>query len=181
MILSDEDGEEASIGMLEYNGTEDSWECFYIIDVLSESGIHGAQSDTGLKLWHSLECPVSPSVFDELEKKYIDWTSCLRSERRMLFDRINSATVKIYKQCSNPLPWVCPTTTNIIGSNLTKNGFRDGLCRILESEEKAREDDVELVVVKDLDWLNLRDDIDVIGREVERLILDDLMAEIAGA
>ena len=30
------------------------------------------------------------------------------------------------------------------------------------------------------EWLDLRDDIDVVGREVERMLLDDLVSEIIG-
>ncbi|RDY08155.1 hypothetical protein CR513_07646, partial [Mucuna pruriens] len=181
MVLSDEDGGEESGEMLEDNGlhrTEGSWECSYIIDVLSESGIDEAEPDTIFELWHSLECPVSLSVFDELEKRYSDWTSCSRSQRRMLFDRINIGIVKINEQCTYALPWVGPVTTNINGSNLIKNGFRDGLCRMIENAE-VRDDALGKVLVRELEWLELRDDIDVIGREVERLLLNDLVEEIA--
>ncbi|KAL2323331.1 hypothetical protein Fmac_027710 [Flemingia macrophylla] len=184
MIISDEDGVEVSTGKLEdseLRRTEDSWETSYIIDVLSESGIDGAQPDTNLELWHSLECPVSLSVFDELEKRYSDLTTCSRSQRRMLFDRINLGIVKTNEQSTNALPWVGPATTNMIGSSLIKNGFGDGLCRMLESQEKVKDDDaLGKVLVMESEWLDLRDDIDLIGREVERLILDGLVAEIVG-
>ncbi|KAG4959444.1 hypothetical protein JHK87_036077 [Glycine soja] len=184
MIVSDEDGGEGSTGMLEDKGlrrTEDSWECSYIIDVLSESGIDGAQPDTISELWHSLECPVSLSVFYELEKRYGDWTTCSRSQRRLLFDRINLGIVKINEQCTHALPWVGPVTKNVIGSNLIENGFRDGLLRMLVSDGKVKDDALGKVLVMESEWLDLRDDIDVIGREVERLLLDDLVAEIIGA
>ncbi|KAL2599264.1 hypothetical protein GLYMA_10G045600v4 [Glycine max] len=183
MVVSDEDGGEASTGMLEDKGlrrTEDSWECSYIIDVLSESGIDGAQPDTILELWHSLECPVSLSVFDELEKRYGDWTTCSRSQRRLLFDRINLGIVKINEQCTHALPWVGPVTANVIGSNLNKNGFRDGLLRMLVREGKVKGDALGKVLVMESEWLDLRDDIDVVGREVERMLLDDLVSEIIG-
>ncbi|KAK7393627.1 hypothetical protein VNO78_22185 [Psophocarpus tetragonolobus] len=183
MAVSDQDGGEACTGMLEdkgLRGTEDSWECSYIIDVLSESGIDGAEPDTILEHWHSLECPVSLSVFDELEKRYGDWTSCSRSQRRLLFDRINLGIVKTNEQCTDELPWVGPATTNVIGSNLIKNCFRDGLLRMLMSEGKVRDDALGKVLVRESEWLDLRDDIDVVGWEVERLLLDDLVAEILG-
>ena len=120
MIVSDEDGGEGSTGMLEDKGlrrTEDSWECSYIIDVLSESGIDGAQPDTISELWHSLECPVSLSVFDELEKRYGDWTTCSRSQRRLLFDRINLGIVKINEQCTHVPNYCFYVTMHIHLSN----------------------------------------------------------------
>nr|KYP40330.1 hypothetical protein KK1_038343 [Cajanus cajan] len=183
MILSDEDGVEVSTGMFEDSGlrrTEDNWETSYIIDVLSESGIDGVHPDTILDLWHSLECPVSLSVFDDLEKRYNDLTTCSKSQRRLLFDRINLGIVKINQQSTNALPWVGPATSHMIGSSLIKNGFRDGLCRMLESQEKVKDDALGKVLVMESEWLELRDDIDIIGREVERLILNDLVAEIVG-
>ncbi|XP_061351319.1 uncharacterized protein LOC133296372 [Gastrolobium bilobum] len=182
LISSDEEGGETSTRMSEDNGLcriEDSWESSYIFDVLSKSCIDGAQPDTMLEVWHSLECPVSLSVFDELEKRYCDWTTCSRSERRLLFDRINSGIVKIHEQSTFAQPWVSPATTNI-GSKLIKNGLQDGLYMMLKSQGKVKDDALGKVLDKESQWLCLRDDIDVIGREVERLLLDDLVAEIAG-
>lgn len=181
LISSDEDRGEASSGISEDNAlcrTEDSWESSYITDVLSVSGIDGAQPNTGLEVWHSLECPMSLSVFDELEKRYSDWTICSRSERRLLFDRINSGIVKIHEQSMNAQPWVSPATKNI-SSKLFENGLQYGLYRVLGSQGKVKDDAQGKVLVRETQWLELRDDIDVIGREVEILILDDLVAEIA--
>lgn len=181
LISSDEDGAEASTGMAENNNrlcrTEDSWESSYIIDVLSESGIDG----TNLEIWHSLECPVSLSVFDELEKRYCDLTSCSRSERRLLFDRINLGIVKLHEQSMHAQPWVGPATINFGSKLINNNGVQDGLFRMLRSQGKVKDDALGKVLVRELQWLDLRNDIDVIGREVERLLLDDLVAEIVGA
>ncbi|KAK7345651.1 hypothetical protein VNO77_16259 [Canavalia gladiata] len=180
-ISSDEAGGEGYTGMLEDNGlhrTEDSWEFSYIIDVLSESGIDGAQPESILEVWHCLDYPVSLSVFDELEKRYCGWTTCSRSERRLLFDRINLGIFKIHGQFLNAQPWVGPATSNIIGSKLIKNGLGDGLYRMVGSQGKVKDDALGKVLVRESEWLDLRDDIDVIGREVERMLLDDLVTEI---
>ncbi|KAJ1391340.1 DUF3741-associated sequence motif [Sesbania bispinosa] len=183
LISSDEDGGEVSTGVLEENGlcrNEDSWESSYIIDVLSESGINGSRLDTVMEAWHSLECPVSLSVFDELEKRYCDWTTCSRPERRLLFDRINSGIVKMHEQSPYAQPWVA-SATKIFGSILTQNGLQDDIYRMLGSQGEVEDDALGMVLVGESQWLDLKDDIDVIGREVERLLLDDLVAEIAGA
>ena len=180
---SDEDGGEASTGISENNGlcrTEDSWESSYLTDVLSESGIGEAQPDTFLDIWHSLESPVSLSVFDELEKRYSGGTTCPRSERRLLFDRVNSGIANIHEQFMNALPWVSPATPNL-GSKLIKNGLQDYLYRMLGSQGKAKDTALGKLLVSESQWLNLRDDIDVIGREVESWLLDDLLSEIASS
>ena len=182
LISSDEDGGEISSRVSEDNGlcrTEDRWESTYIIDVLSVSGIDGAYPDISFEAWHSPECPMSLSVFDELEKRYSDWTSCSRSERRLLFDRINSGLVKIHQQSMDAQPWVSPATTTNVGSKLLKNGLEDGLCELLGGQGNVKDDALGRILVRESQWLEMRDEIDVIGREVERLLLDDLVSEIA--
>ncbi|KAK7267550.1 hypothetical protein RIF29_20227 [Crotalaria pallida] len=182
LVSSDEDGGEASTRFSEDNGlcrTEDNWESYYINDVLSESGIDGAQSNTVLEFLNSSECPVNLFVFDELEKRYSDLTACSRSDRRLLFDRINSGIAKIHEQSMNAQPWVSPATKNI-SSKLIENGLQDGLYRLLASQGKVKDDVLGNVLVGESQWLDLTDDMDVIGREVEMLLLDDLVAEIAG-
>ncbi|KAL5067963.1 hypothetical protein RYX36_018850 [Vicia faba] len=180
-ISSDEDVE-AYVEMLEENAlrrTEDSWESSYITDVLSESAITKAQTHNILEVWHSLECPVSLSVFEELEDRYIDCTVCSRSERRLLFDRINSGIVKIHEQSTDPQPWVGSNAGKTFGSKRI-NGLQVGLFQMIGNHGKVEDDVLGKLLVVESQWLNLRDDIDVIGREVEILILDDLVAEIVG-
>ncbi|CAJ1968378.1 unnamed protein product [Sphenostylis stenocarpa] len=178
MIVSDEDSEEVSAGMLADKGlcrrTEDSWERSYIIDVLSESGIDGVQLDSILEAWHSLECPISLSVFDELEKRYSDGTTSSRSRRRLLFDHINIGILKISEQFS----FSRSAIRNAIGSNLTKNGFQDGLLMMLVNEAKVRDGVQGNMVVEESEWMDLEVYIDAIGREFERSLLDDLVADI---
>ncbi|XP_028775081.1 uncharacterized protein LOC114731977 [Neltuma alba] len=182
LISSDEDGGEAYLGSSEGNGLNgDSWESSYINDVLSESGIDGTYPLAYSEGWHSLECPVSPTVFGELEKRYSDCTACSRPERRMLFDRVNSSIVKIYKQFESDRPWLNPTVTNTVGCKLMKKGLQDDLCALLRSQGKVENDALGKVLVRESEWLDVRDDVDTIGSEVERLILDDLVAEVAGS
>lgn len=182
---SDEDGGEAYLhGISEGEGLNgDSWESSYIIDVLNESGIGGAYPLAYSEGWYSPECPVSFTVFDELEKRYSDCTSCSRPERKMLFDRVNSGIVKIYKQSENYQPWLNPTASNIVGCKLMKKGFQDDLCSLLRNRNqgKAQDDALGEVLVRESVWLDVRDDIDSIGSEVERLLLDDLVAEVVGS
>jgi hypothetical protein len=49
---------------------------------------------------------------------------------------------------------------------------------MLGSHGKVEDDVLGKLLIVESQWLKLRDDIDVIGREVERLILDDIVAEI---
>nr|AFK36251.1 unknown [Lotus japonicus] len=183
LISNDEDGGETCTEKFEgsrWCRTEDSWESSYIMDALSESGFDGADPDTILEVWNSLECPMSISVFHDLEKRYCDWTTCSRSERRMLFDRINSGIFRIYEQSLCGKPWVGPATPDI-GSQLTENGLQDSIERLLGRQREVTDDILGKLLVMESQWLDLGDDIDVIGSEIERLLFDELVAEIAGA
>ncbi|KAJ7977068.1 VARLMGL domain-containing protein [Quillaja saponaria] len=183
LVSSDEDGE-VSAEISDENRlsrNEDNWEYSYIIDVLSVSGLSGTHPDTFLALWHTPECPVSPQLFDELEKKYYDRTSCPRSERRLMFDSINSGLLEIHQKFTDPLPWVNPRTTSKFGSKLMKNGLQDGLYILLaRKENKTNRDILGKLLTRETQWLDLREEIDVIGREVERLLIDELLAEVVG-
>ncbi|KAK7306193.1 hypothetical protein VNO77_44119 [Canavalia gladiata] len=85
---------------------------------------------------------------------------------------------KIHEQCLNAQPWVGPTISNIIGPKLIKNRLGEGLYRMVRSQGKVKDNALGKVLVRKSQWLNLRDDIDVIDRKVERMLLDDLVAEI---
>ncbi|XP_021623696.1 uncharacterized protein LOC110623110 isoform X3 [Manihot esculenta] len=178
LISSDEDIEDVSVRFSEEKGiVEASREYSYVIDVLLESGINDANPDTFMASWHSPDCPVNPLVFEELEKKHCNLTSWPRSERKLLFDRLNSSLLMINQQFADPYPWVRPATAVIPW--WIKHGLGDGIHKLLESQEKkANNNTVEKVLVTDSQWLDLRGDIDVVGREIERLMIEDLVKEI---
>uniref|UniRef100_A0A2N9H8X1 DUF4378 domain-containing protein n=1 Tax=Fagus sylvatica TaxID=28930 RepID=A0A2N9H8X1_FAGSY len=179
LISSDEEGGEGSIGFPNEKGlgkTEESWESSYVVDVLIDSGFSDADANVDIVMatWHSPECPVDPVIFEKLEKKYSSQTSCLRSERRLLFDRINSSLLEIYQQFMDPNAWVRPATR--VGS---KDGLQDRLFVLLGSQEKkSNKDTLGKVLARESQWLDLGDGIDVIGREIERLLIDELVAEV---
>ncbi|KAK9289978.1 hypothetical protein L1049_008140 [Liquidambar formosana] len=180
VISSDEDVGEGSVGVSEARGmfrAEESWESSYVVDVLIYSGFSDADPDMFLETWQSPECPVGPLVFEKLEKKYCDQTTSLKSERKLLFDRINSGLREIFQQFMDPHPWVKPLAI-MVGPKMSKDGLEDDLCKLLSSEEKkGSKTTEEKVLGKESEWLDLGEDIDVIGRELERLLIDELVAE----
>ncbi|XP_022767476.1 uncharacterized protein LOC111311906 isoform X2 [Durio zibethinus] len=180
LVSSDDDGDEVSIGFAEDKGTpraEENWESVYIVDVLVDSGINGADLDTFLGTWHSPECPVNPLVFEELEKKYCNLNSWSRAERRLMFDRINSKLLEIYQQFIGQHPWVKSARKMIPKWSIGEP--EDSLRKSLVSENKNLQMDAgEIVLAGECEWLDLEEDIDVIGREIERLLVDELVAEV---
>jgi hypothetical protein len=121
---------------------------------------------------------LSPPLFEELEKKYCDETSCPKSERKLLFDRINSGLLEMFQQFTDPHPWVRPTKIRVGPKRINKTALQDGLCKLLAREENADEESLDKLLERDSLWLHFGDYIDIIGRELERSLLDELVAEV---
>ncbi|KAK8512250.1 hypothetical protein V6N13_097088 [Hibiscus sabdariffa] len=180
LLSSDDDSNEVSIGFIEKNGrpnSEENWESAYIVDVLVDSGIGRAELDAFLAAWHSPECPVNPLVFQELEKKYCNANSWSRAERRFMFDRINSKILEIYQQYRDR-PWLI-SGRKIIIPRCDFEELEDSLHKSLVDQNKEPHmDEGEMVFAGEFQWLDLRSDIDKIGRGIERLLVDELVSEV---
>ncbi|KAJ8754104.1 hypothetical protein K2173_002002 [Erythroxylum novogranatense] len=178
LVSSDEDTEESCVPFSKEKGLgEEIVDYSYVVDVLHESGINYAESDTFIASWHSPECPVHPQVFEELEKKYTSQTSSTRSKRRLLFDRVNLALLTIYEQVASPYPWV--RQPNRISSRWIKSKVEDRLFKVLaDQKNKGNKDVADEVLAGELQWLDLGNDTDIIGREIERLLTEELLEEL---
>ncbi|KAK4397938.1 hypothetical protein Sango_1269300 [Sesamum angolense] len=99
-----------------------------------EAGFCGMKS-LDLETWHSLECPISPSVFEALEKKYGKQTSWQKTERRLLFDRINSGLMVIFNPVVNFHPCAASIRRNLC-SSFRRDDVEDELWKMLISQEK---------------------------------------------
>ncbi|WOL04758.1 hypothetical protein Cni_G13480 [Canna indica] len=69
---------------------DDDRDFSYLLDILVESGIHRIDDNKLANACCLLGCPLNQSVFIKLEKRYNRVASWSRSERRLLFDIINS-------------------------------------------------------------------------------------------
>ncbi|CAN6568718.1 unnamed protein product [Malus baccata var. baccata] len=165
MIVSSDDDDDTIQGSASsYRENEDSMRLFrveesrdysYLVDVLSEIGFYGRNLTMDLSTWCPPEWPVSLAVFETLEKKFGDQASWKRSDMRLLFNRINARLMEIFEPCMGVPTWTKPVSRRI---------------RSMPSEEIIEEDLWMLLV-------NLGDDIDGIGREIERFLFDKLIAE----
>lgn len=180
LISSDEDGVEEPIELADEKmipKAEENWESLYFADFLTDSGLKDADADTFMARCHSPECPVSLSVFEGLEKKYCKLQSWSRSERRLLFDCINKKLLEIFEHLTDPHPWVRPAR-RVVPTKDNKNGLVETLQELLICQDKeAGTDAGEMTLSRDSQWLDMRVDIDIIGREIERLLTDELVAE----
>ncbi|KAM7254525.1 hypothetical protein ACFE04_003905 [Oxalis oulophora] len=158
------DNLEETENMMSLCKVEESRDFSYIMDVLHKAGY----PDTGFKSWNSPEHAINPLVFEKLEKKYGEQKCWKRSERKLLFDRINLGLMDI---CQLPLG------TNPLSRKLgLKQNLEEELWLLLE-KEVSKHSPNQNVFTKEDKWLDLRDDIEAIGREIECCLIDELAAE----
>lgn len=147
----------------------------YLVDVLEEAGFYGNKSLTDTKTWYSLELPICSSVFDTLEKKYGKQTSWDKSERRLLFDRINLGLT-----CTvNPFLNLPTSVRRRFCSSLRLDEVEDKLWTMLISPEKETSKDLPEKALEK--WLELEEGIDIICTEMEISLFDNLVMELASS
>lgn len=180
LVSSDDDVEEKSVGSIDERNmpkSDDNWESSYLANILINSGFNNVNPDTFITTCHSPECPINPSVFEELEKKYCDLAFSSRPERKIMFDSINAQLVDIHQQFANPLPWLRLGTT--LRPTWDKNGLRDHLQKSLTGQwKKVNKNTAEKLLGPEAQWLDMGNDMDMIGREIEKLLIDELIEEV---
>ncbi|CAL5404379.1 unnamed protein product [Camellia sinensis] len=185
VVSSDEDGGDGSVDLSEENRklvglfrVEESRDFSYLVDVLDKAGIHGSIMQFGFKKWYSPEYPMSPLVFEMLEKKYGDQTSWEKSERRLLFDRVNLGLKQILMPFMDVLTWDKPLR-KMFNLSQSREVIEEELWRFLGSQEKEASKDLsEKALGTEVRWFELRDDIDSIVSEIERFLFVELVAEL---
>ncbi|GAB4854865.1 hypothetical protein Ancab_023451 [Ancistrocladus abbreviatus] len=187
MVSSDEDIEEDSCGghrecgekMRTYN-IEESRDFSYLVDVIVESGFDGGNLKKDCKIQKSFEFAINPLLFDALEKKYGKQASWKISERRLLFDRINLGLMEILQPCmgmgmearSVVKRLVCLQHPELITDELWT--------WLVNQEKEARRESYSSVRVyaRELDLLELDEDVSSIVQEIEKMLVDELVEEI---
>ncbi|CAF2267914.1 unnamed protein product [Brassica napus] len=145
---------------------EEDWKSQYLVDLLANSRFGDSDHTT------VVETPVDSFLFEDLEKKYSSVKTSTRLDRKFLFDQISRELMQILKQFSDPHPWVKPTR---VGQKWDTNMIQERLRDLVTRKDgKPSKDDVE----EELQWLRLEDDIEIIGREIEEMLTDELLAEL---
>lgn len=164
--------------ILEEFEDEEEREFSYLLDILIASGIHGTAEDELYKVCQSLDCPAGYDVFEKLEKKYTKVVQWSISDRKLLFDMVNTVLSQILAPCLNMQPWVTTTT------NLAPLWGSEGLLEKVLQVLSQRRDEVERCKLKpekkalDQKWPDLADCVDRVGRDIEKMIKDDLLEEL---
>ena len=149
----------------------------YLIDVLAEASKNG-RNLAEFSTWHTLDCPMSLSVFETLEKKYGDQKSWERSERRLLFDLMNAGLTKTLLPCMG-IPTSEKSVSRRFSAIRDEEMSEEDLWELLVCQEKeCGKYTAEKMLESELGKLDLGDEIDSIGREIESLLFNELLAEI---
>ncbi|XP_062214156.1 uncharacterized protein LOC133915139 isoform X2 [Phragmites australis] len=163
--------------ILEEFEDEEEREFSYLLDILIASGIHGTAEDQLFKVCQSLDCPAGYDVFENLEKKYIKIVQWPRSDRKLLFDMVNTILSQILAPCLNMQPWV--NTARNLAPIWGSEGLLERVLQVLaQRREVLALSKMPEKKVFDQKWPDLSDCIDRAGRDIEKMIKDDLLEEL---
>lgn len=187
-VSSDEDCGNESVGDFEekkdiigLSRTEESRDFSYVVEVLTEAGISNASLFNDFSTWHSAECPISPSVFETLEKKFGEQQLWKRSERRLLFDRINLGLLDILHPYLYVPMWEKPVLRRM-NSEPSQGMIEDEIWGLLVSQEKkaGKESAENMLGGGEIRWIELGEDVEDIVREIVKLLVEELVDDIVG-
>ncbi|KAK9061466.1 hypothetical protein SSX86_018647 [Deinandra increscens subsp. villosa] len=153
----------------------ENWESTYLTDLLQNFGFYDHDPYTFITTFYSVDCPMDPWLFDHLEKKYSQDPTVSRSERRLFHDRVNEAMFVLSKILVST-----PIGHRGFQMTLIETGFEDQLQRLLVKQEKeANEEYEDISMDKDLDWFQPLNEIEVVGKQIAEVLVNELVREIA--
>ncbi|WJX81042.1 hypothetical protein P8452_63972 [Trifolium repens] len=184
-VSSDEDCEKESVldfdekkDIIGLSRTEESRDFSYVVEVLTEAGISNTSLFKDFSTWHSAECPISPSVFETLEKKFGEQQLWKRSERRLLFDRINFGLLDILHPSLFIPIWEKPVSRRM-NVEPNQNMIEDEMWGLLVSQEKkAGKESADNMLGGEIRWIELSEDVEDIVREIVKLLIEELVDDI---
>ncbi|OWM87539.1 uncharacterized protein LOC116188097 [Punica granatum] len=167
---------EETADFMRFLRAEESRDFLYLVNVLSEAGLNGGNLMENLIKWHSTATPVDPSIFEILEIKYGEQKSWKRSERKLLFDRINLGLIDILLQSISMPSWAKPVSARI-SSRPDAEITEEALWTLLLRQENEARKESENVLGDDLGWSDLGECVDIVSREIQELLIEELAAE----
>ncbi|KAL5167580.1 hypothetical protein HKD37_18G052265 [Glycine soja] len=184
-VSSDEDCENESVGDSEEKKdvaglfrAEESRDFSYIVEVLTEAGISNRSLFTDFSTWHSAECPISPSVFKILEKKFGEQQLWKRSERKLLFDCINLGLLEILQPYLYIPVWEKPMSRRL-NTEPSQDMIEEEMWGLLVAQEKkASKGLADSMLEGEIRWIELVEDVEDIVREIVKLLIEELTNEI---
>ncbi|KAL6967519.1 hypothetical protein U1Q18_033327 [Sarracenia purpurea var. burkii] len=167
--------------------TIDNADFNYVSNILKSSGFDG---NGFLGPWHSMEQPLNPLLFEEVEAGWPHEPSCSGDEtfaywhHQLLFDLINEVLIQIYDSSITYYPralsFSCRIRPMSMGYPFLEEVW-ERISRTLSSREGVGPS-VDCVVTEDLrkddGWMDLRLETECVALELEDMIFDELLEEI---
>ncbi|XP_073118775.1 uncharacterized protein [Henckelia pumila] len=188
MVSGNEEEKEEGIADLSYNsgkvhrwlGDDESRNFCYIVDILDEAGCFKERPIIDvIQSWDCLEHPISPLVFEALEKKYGEQACWQKPDRQLLFDLINSGLMAILKRLLNFHSHETSSLQRQFISVMKRDELEDMLWKMVISLEREKNrHESEKIVKGAMKWWEVDEkDIDVICRELEISLFEELVME----
>ncbi|XP_020585451.1 uncharacterized protein LOC110028076 isoform X2 [Phalaenopsis equestris] len=173
-ISFDDDSVEPLGDILQAFRDEEERDYSYLLDMLIDSGILKYDK---IKLFGVAELPVSVNVFSRLEKKYKSVESWPRSERKFLFDLINSTLSEISAMYfMNIWPWIKPSFC--WKSKMAHEGLVE---EIWQSVVRCRKEISSSFSEENLIGLSWSDGVngsEVVATELENMLFETLLDQL---
>ncbi|MBA0807287.1 hypothetical protein Gohar_023101 [Gossypium harknessii] len=153
----------------------------YVKDILELSGF---SQNKGLQTWFSLDQPLDPSVFNELERLgstfYEVGSNC---DHQLVFDLVNEALLEINGMSPEyfPNPFSFNSRISLVpkGNNVVQQVWTK-VSKNLASQPQ-HDQSLDDIIARDLDkpaWMNLQADSEFVALELEDLVFHELLDEV---
>uniref|UniRef100_A0A0D6R6C4 DUF4378 domain-containing protein n=1 Tax=Araucaria cunninghamii TaxID=56994 RepID=A0A0D6R6C4_ARACU len=161
----------------------------YVRNSLVASGFTG-NADAIFAKWHSPNHPMDPHLYEKLQDNDLSTTDSvsererIESEQHLLFDCTNEVLLAILGPFFYPCPWVKPSKGKLQHVMPVSNQLLEETWRKLSNlyPQSGMDYTLENIVAKDINregtWLELQDDVEMVGVELEKIVCDDLIEEI---
>ncbi|XP_071732858.1 uncharacterized protein [Rutidosis leptorrhynchoides] len=174
VTLGEGDSTESSLSLHEHferlrcYGSEDTQQFSYLLNFLNKLGFDGEEMELSFEKRHPCEHMLDSSMFETLEKLYNKQESWNKSDRRLLFDRINFGLTETVR--SKPLRRKMTT--------LFRDIIAEELWNMLVSQEKDANADLSMKVFSKEPWLEFSDEVDFIAEQIESFLFNELLMEL---
>nr|XP_043611930.1 uncharacterized protein LOC122583610 [Erigeron canadensis] len=148
----------------------------FTAQILQASGINSIDPDTFTPAYQSVHLPIDPRLFYRLKKYYFEGVVLSRSEKCLVHDYFEQTFIRTSKSMVAQ-PWVNPAKRK---GQLTLKKFKieDQIRKLIN--EIDREDDEIFFAVncdKDPEWDHPTNEMDILGKLIGELVLNDLVLE----
>lgn len=156
---------------------EQNMELAFLYAVLYTAGLDATDQEMLFATCCSLEFPVHPSVFKQLEEMYAEQPNWPTMERKLLFDRINFALAEILGGWMDERPWA-KAMPYIPPFGLNTQALVKEVCKVLAVQVDGDRKRPEKDLVKDTRWMDTTEDVDRVGKELEGFLIEELLEEL---